>query len=785
MDDANPNANSDRNYTDPWGERAETTTRVDQEAIAKYAGIVFSGLEGFVAVRLLAENGTDPKPQSHFEWLAVDQTLAANLGKAARYAAKIPGLASYAIPGIVAKRGHARAEHVIATQVMLADLDSGRTEVKLAHLRKHVGAPSLVVESGGVTAEGQAKLHVYWRLTEPADAKRVAVLRHDLAIVVGGDSSFQKPSQPIRVAGTIYRKGGVCKVSTIREANDVAYELSELARSIEAMPTLSYEERGNPVPTGAGQSSRKRTPIKERLARKVREGGVDGETRFEALSSAIGLWISLCRAGAVTRTRAWRSIKNYNDAYIDPPWSKERLWKETVALCRRDKQKHPRNDPPPNGGSSTSNDTGDSADDASSGRGAQAKSSSGSGPQAPPAAGGRLGAPQWREVGKGGKPKARSQKNILAFLKWRGVTLRRNEFTCRDEITIDGRTGELGDSELRQLRLEADALDSRKEFFEDVCFDQARQTGYHPVRDYLSALEWDRTPRLDRWQTMYAGATDTELNRAIGRKTLIAAVRRIREPGCKFDNMLVWEGPQGQWKSTAFRRLATDAWFTDSLHIGDDDKHTIEQTAGKWIAELPELAGIRRRDVEPVKAMLSRQVDRARPAYARHAIDCPRQFILVGTVNEAKYLKDTTGNRRFWPVKVERIDLAALARDRDQLWAEAAHYEAEGEPVELTETLWKAAAEEQTARVLQDPWFEILAPLLDGNVGTIDKEEIWTRLGLPKERRDRVAGERLGKVMEQLGFESGRFRRCDGTRPYCFTNERDVRESDRTWLHLA
>src|SRR5262245_16675409 len=169
----------------------------------------------------------------------------------------------------------------------------------------------------------------------------------------------------------------------------------------------------------------------------------------------------------------------------------------------------------------------------------------------------------------------------------------------------------------------------------------------------------------------------------MGRKALIAGVRRIRKPGCKFDTALVFEGKQGTSKSKLVRILASEPWFSDNLPVGADAKLIIEQTAGVWIVELAELSGMRRSEVEAVKTMLSRQSDRARPSYGRHAVDRHRQFIFIGTINETRYLKDTTGNRRFWPVKTGELDYIGLARDRDQLWAEAAYWEEKGEPLEL------------------------------------------------------------------------------------------------------
>jgi predicted P-loop ATPase len=172
------------------------------------------------------------------------------------------------------------------------------------------------------------------------------------------------------------------------------------------------------------------------------------------------------------------------------------------------------------------------------------------------------------------------------------------------------------------------------------------------VCDYLDSLEWDGSPRLDKWLVTYAGAEDSSYVRAVGPLTLIAAVRRVRWPGAKFDELPVLESPtQGTDKSTAIRILAVkDDWFTDYLPLNAEPKVVIERTCGKWIIEAGELSGMRRGDIDKLKGLLSRSADRGRLAYAKFPSEVPRQFIAIGTTNNREYLKDQT-NRRFWPVR--------------------------------------------------------------------------------------------------------------------------------------
>jgi hypothetical protein len=193
---------------------------------------------------------------------------------------------------------------------------------------------------------------------------------------------------------------------------------------------------------------------------------------------------------------------------------------------------------------------------------------------------------------------------------------------------------------------------------------------FDPVLDYLNALTWDGVPRLDKWTISYLGADDTELNREFGRLALIAAVRRVRRPGSKFDPIVVLEGPMGTKKSMAIEIMAGSDNFSDQTILGARDREVQELLAGVWLYEIAELSNIRRTEVEHIKAFASRTTDRARPAYGRTREDRQRRCVLFATTNNDAYLKEA--DRRFWPIKTTVIDSDALRRDRDQLWAEAA-----------------------------------------------------------------------------------------------------------------
>lgn len=253
----------------------------------------------------------------------------------------------------------------------------------------------------------------------------------------------------------------------------------------------------------------------------------------------------------------------------------------------------------------------------------------------------------------------------------------------------------------------------------DALLAAATKRAFHPVRDYFNHLpEWDGIERLDTLLVDYLGAEDTAYTRAVTRKTLVAAVRRTFRPGTKFDQVLTLVGPQGVGKSTIFAKLAGQ-WFSDSLTITDmKDKTGAEKLAGNLIVELSELAGMRKTEAEPVKGFISRTEDKYRPAYGRTVEAFPRQCIIVGSTNaEDGFLRDPTGNRRWWVVHVTG-DTCTRVPDItqetiDQVWAEAVHYEKKGETLYLDGEVMEAALHVQAASVEADDRTGLVQEYLD------------------------------------------------------------------------
>lgn len=279
---------------------------------------------------------------------------------------------------------------------------------------------------------------------------------------------------------------------------------------------------------------------------------------------------------------------------------------------------------------------------------------------------------------------------------------------------------------------------------------RAHEQAFHPVLDYLTALEWDGTARLGSWLARYLGADATTYTAGIGTMFMVALVARIFEPGCKADYMMVLEGAQGARKSTACAVLGGE-WFSDNLPDVTAGKDVSQHLPGKWLIEIGEMAAMSKAEDTALKAFITRTAERYRPSYGRKEVHQPRQCVFVGTTNKAVYLRDATGGRRYWPVRVGTIDAAALQRDRDHLFAEAVHLYRHG-------TRWwpDAAFEaehikpEQEARFEADAWEETIANWLAGETRTTVSRVARGALGFDDARIGTADQRRIADAMERL-----------------------------------
>ena len=290
----------------------------------------------------------------------------------------------------------------------------------------------------------------------------------------------------------------------------------------------------------------------------------------------------------------------------------------------------------------------------------------------------------------------------------------------------------------------------------------ARMNSFHPILDYLKRLKWDGVERVSGFGSTYLGAEDSAYTRKVFEIFFISAVARVYEPGCKADYMLILEGKQGLGKSTLFSKLAGD-WFSDSLPGDVSSKDAADHVAGKWIIEMAEMHSLRKSEADALKQFITKTTEKFRPAYGRCEVVRPRSCVFVGTTNEEGYLKDLTGNRRFLPVKVERVDVEGMEGLREQLWAEAVVLYRRGvrwwPDRDFEEAEMKPQQEE---RLVQDPWAEIISSRLrvgailgDGvMVGhRIGFQEIGLLLELPQVKQNDFHQKRIRAVMERLGWK--------------------------------
>ena len=280
---------------------------------------------------------------------------------------------------------------------------------------------------------------------------------------------------------------------------------------------------------------------------------------------------------------------------------------------------------------------------------------------------------------------------------------------------------------------------------------RAHDCSYHPVRDYLDSLVWDGIKRVNVWCTTRLGAELSPYTQAVGEKFLVSMVARIFEPGCKVDHMLVLEGPQGGWKSRVCQILG-EPWFSDALPEIGEGKDVSQHIKSKWLIEIAEMHALSKAESAQLKAFLSRTIERYRPSYGRLEVIEPRQCTFIGTTNRDTYLKDSTGGRRFWPIRVSRIDVDGVMEERDQLFAESVHLYRSGVDWWLNREFEREhVAPEQSQRYESDVWEETIATYLTerqrvtvGEVAQHALQMSTARIGTADQRRITAALGRLG-----------------------------------------
>ena len=399
------------------------------------------------------------------------------------------------------------------------------------------------------------------------------------------------------------------------------------------------------------------------------------------------------------------------------------------------------------------------------------------------------GAPEddgsWRrllDVNTQGSPE-KTMKNLKTMLlhdpKLVG-RLRLNLFSGRIDIVGSipwkrpSNTSTWGDDDTAQLRIYLEPFFGKvaKNDVIDALAAAASDQAYHPVQEYLEALQWDGKPRLDRLFIDYLGAEDTAYTRAVTRKAFVAAVARVMRPGCKYDTMLVLVGEQGRHKSTILAKMGGE-WFSDSLRTFGD-KDSMETIQGTWLNEVAEMQAMSKADVDAVKMFLSKTNDYYRAAYGRYTADRPRQCVFFGTTNSKECLVDLTGGRRFWVVDIDqqlrtKNVFQDLDDEKDQLWAEAVAYWRLGEALYLPQDLETVARQVQEEHRARHPWEGLIHDYLQQEIPAdwmkwdLLQRQSWRSGGLryegKLEPRDRICAAEIW--CEVLGKLRGDMRQRD------------------------
>lgn len=303
----------------------------------------------------------------------------------------------------------------------------------------------------------------------------------------------------------------------------------------------------------------------------------------------------------------------------------------------------------------------------------------------------------------------------------------------------------------------------------------ARANTRHPLRDWLSALEWDGVRRVDGWLSTYLGGRRSSYDDLVGRLWLVSAVARIMQPGCQADATLILEGEQGSGKSKASRILG-GAWHLGTMPSLREREEASARIQGHWIIEIGELDAFRGSEATAIKDFLTQVQDVYRRKYTRLEVRRPRQCVFIGTTNEREYLRDATGARRFWPVRVGSTDEQALRRDRDQLWAEAVALFHDGMDWWPDAEQRELFTEEQEDRYVEDPWEGRIAQWTARQTEPFTVADVLTlALGIETQRLDRPHQTRVGAALKRLGYRSRRIARGAGrVRVYDATSNLDA-----------
>ncbi|MBR0672909.1 virulence-associated E family protein [Neoroseomonas soli] len=657
-----------------------------------------------------------------------------------------PPVATFKTQGVRAKG--ADKANLAAGLAIQVDLDDRNPPEALARLEKMLGAATLVVHSGGTTDAGHPKTHAYWRLASPAvtdaDKELLREARNLAGKLAGGDDSSTNAVHPIPWPGSWHTKGEPVMCRIVRSGGT---DIADLGAVVAALRASSPRHASSST---GGQREGARAPNDALVREALRAIPYAYSTHDEGQPD----WLKV--AGAIhnatdRRPEGLLLLIEWYAAKTEEELREGGALDEIARLTSKERAK-------------------ECAD-----RWARLITS-------PFDLLGWKQLQRWAHEAKapgliltGKGAIVRSEANLLGVLSGPefpkvGLNLFSGDITLLDRPEWDP-PGEWkprawtdaddGDATIKLQRLPLYSW-ATKNLTALAIEKLARENRFDPVADYLRRLSWNGTPRIDTWLTDFLGVEDSELHRAYARKWLISAVARAMRPGCKVDTVLVLEGPQGIRKSTTLRILFGDEHFTDQIpDLRDKDANA--QLRGIWGLEFAEFDALRSAEESRIKAFLTITADRYRAAYDRRLAVHPRRCVFAGTLNHTSdYLGDETGARRFWMVecavgweKGRKVDLAAFAAARDQLWAEAAHRFNAGEEWWLPPELEELQEAEATQRQREDPWQGAIANhmLQEQKRETTARDILVNALQLNEAQHTKSNQKRISAIMLRMGWK--------------------------------
>ncbi|MGE3250562.1 MAG: VapE domain-containing protein [Hyphomonadaceae bacterium] len=353
--------------------------------------------------------------------------------------------------------------------------------------------------------------------------------------------------------------------------------------------------------------------------------------------------------------------------------------------------------------------------------------------------------------------------NVVEALSRVGIECSFDTFTARSFVSGPGLGAQPkllnadSVSDIRHRLWEQLHIDFGRPLIRDACDYLCRQNSFHAVLDELSKTEWDREERIGRLLERYAGVPHEPYHGSVARRALVAAIRLLRSPGVQVDYSWVLQGPQESGK-TSFVRILGGDWYGEGDLLRKNEQQIQEALRLFWLYEIAEAGSLHRADERAVKAIISRRDDGGRRAYGHDFEHQPRHTFLFITTNDAIFLKDRTGNRRFHITPFSKLDRDALERDRAQIWAEAMYLEQNGLSIQVPRK-HRAAAEAARESAMQiDPWISILSTIKSDIIGgeqRVSNADVLAHLGISKDRQSIAQLHRAAECMLQLGWERG------------------------------